>query len=261
MAGVHRLEHVERLGSADLADDDAVGPHAQRVAHEVADRDLAVAFGVLDARLQPQHVLLVELELGRLLDRDEPIVLRDGADMMLRSVVLPVPVPPEISTLRRAFTQRSRKSTLSSVTVPEADEVGASSRRLGNFRIVRGGPLSDSGGSTAFRRLPSGRRASTIGCDSSIRRPAWVTILTMIRRRWESSMKRIASLGDASLALDPDVARAVGHDLRDRLVGKQPLDRAVAEDVIGHLSGDPLPVGPGDPGLPVELRGDVGLHS
>ena len=37
VAGVHGLEHVERLGAADLADDDAVGPHAQRVAHQVAD--------------------------------------------------------------------------------------------------------------------------------------------------------------------------------------------------------------------------------
>src|SRR6476646_10456816 len=32
VAGVHRLEHVERLGPAALADDDPVGPHAQRVA-------------------------------------------------------------------------------------------------------------------------------------------------------------------------------------------------------------------------------------
>ena len=38
VAGVHRLQHVERLGAADLADDDPVGPHAQRVAHQVADR-------------------------------------------------------------------------------------------------------------------------------------------------------------------------------------------------------------------------------
>ena len=34
VAGVHRLQHVERLGAAHLADDDAVGAHAQRVDHE-----------------------------------------------------------------------------------------------------------------------------------------------------------------------------------------------------------------------------------
>ena len=40
VARVHGLEHVERLRAADLADDDPVGAHAQRVAHEVADRRL-----------------------------------------------------------------------------------------------------------------------------------------------------------------------------------------------------------------------------
>ena len=58
VAGVHRLEHVERLGAADLADDDAVGAHAQRVADEVADRDLALALDVRRARLEPEHVPL-----------------------------------------------------------------------------------------------------------------------------------------------------------------------------------------------------------
>ena len=60
VAGVHRLQHVQRLGAADLADDDAVGPHAQGVADEVADRDLALALDVRGARFQAQHVALVE---------------------------------------------------------------------------------------------------------------------------------------------------------------------------------------------------------
>ena len=77
MAGVHRLQHVERRGVADLADDDAVGPHAQRVADQVADRDLALALDVRRAGLEAQHVLLVELELGGVLDGDDALVLGD----------------------------------------------------------------------------------------------------------------------------------------------------------------------------------------
>ena len=46
VTGVHRLEHVERLGAANLADDDPVGAHAQRVADELADPDLALALDV-----------------------------------------------------------------------------------------------------------------------------------------------------------------------------------------------------------------------
>ena len=73
VAGVHRLEHVERLAAAALADDDAVGPHAQRVEHELADRDLALALDVRGAALEPQHVVLREAQFGRVLDRDDAL--------------------------------------------------------------------------------------------------------------------------------------------------------------------------------------------
>ena len=46
VASVHRLEHVERFAAPDLAHDDPVGAHAQRVAHEVADHDLAASFDI-----------------------------------------------------------------------------------------------------------------------------------------------------------------------------------------------------------------------
>ena len=77
VAGVHRLQHVEALGAADLADDDAVGPHAKRVAHEVADRDLAATLDVRRARLESHDVLLLQLQLDGVLDRDDALVARD----------------------------------------------------------------------------------------------------------------------------------------------------------------------------------------
>ena len=81
VAGVHRLEHVERLGAADLADDDPVGPHAERVADQVADADLALALDVRRARLERDDVPLLQLQLGRVLDRDDPLVAGDeGGD-------------------------------------------------------------------------------------------------------------------------------------------------------------------------------------
>src|SRR5262249_30546301 len=68
VAGVHRLQHVQRGPIADLTDDDAVGPHPQRVAHEVPYGHLTPTLDVGRARLQPQHVLLVQLQFGRVLD-------------------------------------------------------------------------------------------------------------------------------------------------------------------------------------------------
>ena len=51
-----------------------------------------------------------------------------------------------------------------------------------NFRTVMTGPTSDSGSMIALTREPSGRRASTRGLDSSMRRPSGVMIRSMIRQ-------------------------------------------------------------------------------
>ena len=77
VAGGHRLEHVQRLARTTLADDDPVGPHVQRVAEQVADRDLALALEVRRPRLERDDVRLAELQLGGVLDRDDPLVLGD----------------------------------------------------------------------------------------------------------------------------------------------------------------------------------------
>ena len=79
VAGVHGLQQVERLGSAHLADDDALRPHAQAVAHQVAHGDLAFAFEVGRPRLQPHHVRLLQLQLGRVLAGDDALVVVDVA--------------------------------------------------------------------------------------------------------------------------------------------------------------------------------------
>jgi hypothetical protein len=79
VAGIHRLQEVERLGSAHLADDDALGPHAQAVAHEVAHGDLALALEVGRARLQAHHVRLLQLQFSRVLAGDDALVVVDVA--------------------------------------------------------------------------------------------------------------------------------------------------------------------------------------
>src|SRR5690606_16311183 len=79
VAGVHGLEHVERLATTALTDHDAVGPHAQGRAHQVADRDLAPALAVAWAGLHAHDVLLAHLELDDVLDRDDPVAVGDEA--------------------------------------------------------------------------------------------------------------------------------------------------------------------------------------
>ena len=99
--GVHRLHHVERFRPADFADDDAVRPHPQRVAQEIALADLAVALEIGGPRLQRDDVRLLQLEFGSVLDGDDALAGSINRERALRSVVLPEPVPPEMMMFRR----------------------------------------------------------------------------------------------------------------------------------------------------------------
>ena len=77
MARVHGLEHVEGLLAAALAEDDALGPHAQRVLDEIALADLALALDVGRPRLHAGDVRLLQLQLRRVLDGDQALGMRD----------------------------------------------------------------------------------------------------------------------------------------------------------------------------------------
>ncbi len=79
MARVHGLQHVEGLGAAHLAHDDAVGAHAQGVVHQVALQDLAVTRWVWRAGFQADHVFLLQLKFGGVFDGDDPFAVVDIA--------------------------------------------------------------------------------------------------------------------------------------------------------------------------------------
>jgi hypothetical protein len=73
VAGIGGLQHVQDLGSANLADDDPVWAHAQGVADDLAQWDLASTLDVGWARLEPDDVRAGETQLGSVLDRDHAL--------------------------------------------------------------------------------------------------------------------------------------------------------------------------------------------
>jgi hypothetical protein len=77
MAGVHRLKHVQRFSTTNLANDDPVGPHPQRVAYEVANGDLSATFDVGRSCLERGDVRLGQTELRGIFDRDQPLIVGD----------------------------------------------------------------------------------------------------------------------------------------------------------------------------------------
>ncbi|MNV51303.1 hypothetical protein D3C71_1433480 [compost metagenome] len=77
MPGVHGRQHVKSFGPPALADDNAVGPHAQRIAHQLADIDMPSALLVGGPRLQCHQVIMVQPQLGRVFDGDDPLTVRN----------------------------------------------------------------------------------------------------------------------------------------------------------------------------------------
>ena len=128
-----------------------------------------------------------------------------NAESAFSIVVLPVPVPPEMRTFSFPCTQAARNCAACGGQRPERRSGRPScTGRARTSGSSASGPRSASGGMIALTRLPSGRRASTIGDDSSMRRPTCETILSMIRSRCASSTN------DASRALE--LARALDVD-------------------------------------------------
>ena len=78
MAGVERLQQVERFRTAHLADEDAIGTMAERRAHQVGDghgghRLFLAERHLRSSRLEPNEVRLVDEDLGRLFDQHDAV--------------------------------------------------------------------------------------------------------------------------------------------------------------------------------------------
>ena len=56
MTCIHRLQHVKGFSASHLAHDDAIRPHAQRVANERSYRDLAFPFNIGRSGLERNQV-------------------------------------------------------------------------------------------------------------------------------------------------------------------------------------------------------------
>ena len=77
MTGVHGLQQIERLRSADFADDDAFWPHAQAVLHQFAHGNRTLAFQIGRTGFKTHGVWLLQLQFGRVLAGDDAFVVVD----------------------------------------------------------------------------------------------------------------------------------------------------------------------------------------
>ena len=219
VAGVHGLEHVEGLGGTALADDDAVGAHAEGVLDEVADRHLPGALGGRGPGLEVDDVGLLELELGGVLDGDDPLAVGDEGGQHV-----------EVGRLAGAGTAghedvelpRTQASTGDEVEGPgaEVDEV------LGGVRVL--GELPDrEHGAVQGQRRDDGVHAGAVGQAGVdhrrglVRRPDRRHDLVDHGAVLDVVGEGEVGVLDEAAALHPDVVVGVAHHLGDGVVGEQ----------------------------------------
>src|ERR1043166_3420146 len=64
LAGVHRVQHVDCLAATNLAEHNAIGTHAQRVANQISLRYFTFALDVWWSGLETDDVWLLQLQFG-----------------------------------------------------------------------------------------------------------------------------------------------------------------------------------------------------
>ena len=156
-------------------------------------------------------------------------------DSTLSVVVLPVPVPPETMMLSRPTTQAWRKRAAWALSVPKRIRSSIWYGSLENFRMVRNGPAD---GERVDDRVDAGA-VGQAGVDHGLGLVDAAADLAhdLVDDAPEVGLVDEAGRGllDAAGPLDVDRVRAVDHDLGDLLVLEEPVDRAVAEDVVGDV--------------------------
>jgi hypothetical protein len=242
-AGVHGLQHVQGLAGADFADDDAVGTHAQGVAHQLADGDGALALDVGRTGLERDDVLLAELQLGGVLDGDDALVVGDERGQHVQRGRLAragtagdEDVEPclhaglqEVEHLGRGGAEpdevvdgerRGRELADGDDGPDQAErrDDGVDTRAIGEASIDHGAGFVD---------------APADGADDAVDDAHHVIVVL------EREVRELELAG----SLDVDLPRTVDHDLGDGLVAKERLERPESDDLVGDLLEHAYPLG------------------
>ena len=161
-----------------------------------------------------------------------------AADIAFSSVVLPAPVPPEITTLRRAATQ-ARSSPLGRLVerahlhqLREREQAREAPDR--HRRPAQRERRDDHVDALAGRQARVDHRAGLVDAAVDLRDDA-VDRLVQLRLVGEGDVRAL----EPALALEEDLVGAVDHDLGDRRVGEQRLEHPEADRLVDHAPDQP----------------------
>ena len=225
--------------TADLTDDDAVGTHAQRVLHEVARDDLATPFGVRRSRLEANHVLLLQPELGRVLDRDDTLVARDERAQRVQQRGLSgtgtagdQDVESRLHAAGQQLQHLDRHRAIRDQLLDRQVRAEATDRQHGTVERERRNDRVDAR-AVGQAGVHHGRRLVDATADAA-------HDAVDDRHQVRVVAERALHARQLAATLDEDVLGAVDQDVGDGRVAEQRLDRAEAGDLPDDLLDDLL---------------------
>src|SRR5438067_174864 len=229
---VHSLQHVEGLAAADLADEDPVGTHAKRRPEKRAHVDRAGPLDARSPRFERDDVWLWKTELRCVFDGDDALAIADGEGERVE---------------RRGLAARgaSRNEQASPLTYG-ANEIG---HRTGGQRPVPDQVLRTQGtlpestdredGADERYRRDHRVHARTIGKPTVDERTCEIDAPSERRDEALDQDQYFLGVGEvdgglleAPVALDPDTACAVHHDLGHAIVAQQRGEFAETEQSV-----------------------------
>ena len=227
MAGVHGLQHVEGFAAAAFADHDPVGPHPQRVDHQVPDADPAGAVDARRPRLEPNFVGLPELEFSRVFDRHHPLVVGDERGEHVERGRLARAGAAGDQDIEMGLDAALQKGRGFRGEAAEVDQV------LDGEGVLR--ELSDrQRGAVDRERRDDGIDARAVGKAAVDHRRVIVDPPAdeggdLANHADQLGVARESDVGGDQLALafDVDLVRAIDHHLADGVVVEQGCDRAI----------------------------------
>src|SRR5690242_510350 len=233
VAGVHGLEHVQRLAATTLTDDDAVGAHTEAALDQLTDGHRALALDVGRTRLELDPVRLLQLQLGGVFAGDEALVLGDERreDVQQRRLA-GAGATRDQDVQARADAGAQEGHDLRARRAEAVDDVGRPPLLLGELADGQSGSLQGDGWNDHVHtravfeaRVTDGGRlvdATADEADDAVDDLAHLALGLERHRRQD----RLTAL------FDVDLLRMVGHDLGDVRVGEQRLERTETENVV-----------------------------
>src|SRR5574337_698577 len=235
VAGVHRLQKIERLRPAHFAHDDPLRAHAQAVPDEVAHRHLPRALKIGRPRFEAHHMRLLQLQFGRVLAGDDALVGLDEIGQTVEQRGLAAPGSPRAEDVAAHAADDLENLGAGRRDRAEPHQLVERQLVLPEFADRQRDPVdgerrSDHVDARAVEQARVADRRGFVDAPADLAHDALADV-HQLRVVAEAHAREL----DLAADLDEAASRSVDHDVGDVVARQQGFERTEAEDVVADV--------------------------